>query len=97
MIQGGLWMANEESWYTDEALIKTWTDTAIHPEEYKEAVIEWGYNNVVRNPNYFWSDRTKASTIINPGLDQIWNNAKSAEDVILNDILPKIKDEFGGK
>ncbi|MBO0995179.1 ABC transporter substrate-binding protein [Bacillus sp. SD088] len=97
LIQGGLWMPNEESWYTDEELIKKWTDTEIHPEEYKEAVIDWGLNHVVQNPNYYWGDRSKASTIINPGLDQIWNNQKSAKDVILNDILPKLKGEFGDK
>lgn len=97
LIQGGLWMPNEESWYTDEKLIEKWTDTEIHPEEYKEAVIEWGLNNVIQNPNYYWGDRTKASTIISPGLDQIWNNKKAAKDVILNDILPKLKEEFGDK
>ncbi|GIN71478.1 putative ABC transporter substrate-binding protein YesO [Bacillus sp. J14TS2] len=97
LIQGGLWMPNEESWYTDEELIKKWTNTEIHPEEYKEAVIEWGLNHVVQNPNYYWGDRSKASTIINPGLDQIWNNQKPAKDAILDDILPKLKDEFGDK
>lgn len=95
LIQGGLWMPNEEEWYTNEELIKLWTNTEIHPPEYREAVIEWGKNHVIQNPNYYWKDRTRASQIINPGLDQIWNNRGTAKDVILNEILPKLKQELG--
>jgi multiple sugar transport system substrate-binding protein len=97
LINGGLWMPNEESWYTDPELIKEWTDTEIHPEEFKEAVIDWAMTNVRQNPNYYWGDRSEASQIITPGLDQIWTNKKSAEEVVNDVIMPKLKQKFGEK
>ncbi len=97
LIQGGLWMPNEEKWYTDPELIKTWTDTPIHPKEYKEAVIDWALTNVRKNPNYYWMDRSEAGQIITPGLDQIWTNKKSAEEAVNNVIMPKLKQKFKDK
>ncbi|KQL52863.1 hypothetical protein AN964_04580 [Heyndrickxia shackletonii] len=96
LIQAGLWMPNEEKWYKDPELVKKWTDTKIHPKEYKTAVIDWAMNNVQKNPNYFWADRSEASQIISPALDLIWTNKKSAQEAV-NDIMPKLKKKFGDK
>lgn len=96
LIQAGLWMPNEEKWYTEPELIKKWTDTKIHPQEYKSAVIDWALNNIRKNPNYYWADRSEASQIISPGLDQIWTNKKSAQEVV-DEIMPKLKKKFGDK
>jgi multiple sugar transport system substrate-binding protein len=53
--------------------------------------------NVRQNPNYYWEDRSEASQIITPGLDQIWTNKKSAEEVVNDVIMPKLEQKFGDK
>ncbi|GGD46878.1 ABC transporter substrate-binding protein [Paenibacillus nasutitermitis] len=96
LIENGLWMPNEEEWYKDEQLIKKWMDNPVHPPEYKTAVIDYGLNHTAQNPSYYWEDM-EAFTIINPALDQLWQGKKTAEDVVKNDILPKLKKKYGDK
>ncbi|MDI4647050.1 extracellular solute-binding protein [Cohnella hashimotonis] len=96
LINSGLWMPNEEQWYTDEALIKKWTDTPVHPPEYRKAVVDYALNHTKQNPSYYWED-TEALVIINPELDQLWQGKKTAADVVRNDILPKLKAKYGDK
>jgi multiple sugar transport system substrate-binding protein len=97
LINEGLWMPNETAWYDDREKIERWIDTPIHPPEYEEAVIDWAKDYVVQNPNYFWDDRQKAGDIISPALDQLWLNNKTAEEVVLDDIMPRMKRQFGDK
>ncbi|MCF6409100.1 ABC transporter substrate-binding protein [Pseudalkalibacillus salsuginis] len=97
LIQSGLWMPNEVQWYKDPELIKKWTDNPVHPPEYKEAVIDWAMNNVRQNPNYYWKDRSKVNQILTPALDQLWSGEKTAEEVVKDDIMPKIEKQFGDK
>lgn len=60
-------------------------------------MIDWAKDYVVQNPNYFWDDRQKAGDIISPALDQLWLNNKTAEEVVHEDIMPRMKRQFGDK
>ncbi|WP_169871432.1 ABC transporter substrate-binding protein [Shouchella patagoniensis] len=97
LIQEGLWMPNETVWYEEDSKINEWTNTPIHPPEYKEAVIDWAKEYVVQNPNYFWDDRQLAGDIITPALDRLWLNHKTAEEVVREDIIPRMDKQFGDK
>ncbi|MBM0066899.1 ABC transporter substrate-binding protein [Alkalicoccobacillus gibsonii] len=97
LINEGLWMPNEKAWYEDTDKINRWIDTPIHPAEYEEAVIDWAREHVVQNANYFWEDRQQAGDIIGPALDQLWLNNKTAEEVVEEDILPRMERQFGDK
>lgn len=94
LIETGLAMPNEERWFTEPELVKRWVDNKYHPKEYKAAVVDYGLHNVVQQSGYFWEDDTKAQTIITPALDQLWLGKKTAQDVVLNDIMPKLKQEI---
>lgn len=96
LINSGLWMPNEEQWYTDETLIDKWINTPVHPQEYRTAVVDYALKHTKQNPSYYWED-TEALNIINPELDQLWQGKKSAADVVRNDILPKLKAKYGDK
>jgi len=94
-IHQGLWMPSEEQWYTDENLISRWVDESpIHPKEYKTAVIPMAREYVVPNPFYKIGITNELDAIINPALDQVWLGNKTAEEVIVNEIMPKIKPIF---
>lgn len=94
LIETGLAMPNEEKWFKEPELIKKWVENKYHPKEYKTAVVDYGLNNVVQLSGYFWEDDTKAQTIIMPPLDQVWLGKKSAQEVVNNDIVPKLKQEI---
>lgn len=94
-IHMGLWMPSEEAWYTDEALKSKWVDDSpIHPEEYKYGVIDMARDHVVPNAFYHLGITNELNAIINPALDQVWLGEKTAEDVILNEIMPQIQPIF---
>ncbi|WP_274649244.1 ABC transporter substrate-binding protein [Paenibacillus humicola] len=95
LIETGLAMPNEEKWFTDPDLIKKWVDNPYHPKEYKESVVDYGLKNVQQQAGFYWEDDVKAQTIILPALDQLWLGKKTAEDVVKNDIMPKLKQELG--
>jgi multiple sugar transport system substrate-binding protein len=97
LIENGLAMPNEEKWFTDPELIKKWADNPYHPKEYKEAAIDYGLKNVQQASGFYWENDVKASAIIWPALDQLWLGKKTAEDVVKNDIMPKLKQELGLK
>lgn len=40
-VNSGLWQPVTEEWYTDEALIDQWITEGVHPEHYREAVIDY--------------------------------------------------------
>lgn len=97
LIENGLGMPNEEKWFTEPDLVKKWVDNPYHPAEYKEAAIDYGLNYVQQSSGFYWEDDMKASSIIWPALDQLWLGKKTAEDVVKNDIMPKLKQELGNQ
>lgn len=94
LIETGLAMPNAEKWFTEPDLISKWVDNKYHPAEYKEAVVDYGLNNVKQLSGFYWDKDSKAQSIILPALDQLWLGKKTAEDVVKNDIMPKLKQEL---
>jgi multiple sugar transport system substrate-binding protein len=94
-INGGLWMPNQEDWYTDQSLIDKWTanNNAFHPAEYKTAVIDYALNNVVQEPWYYLAYHDELLNIINPALDNLWAGKDTAENVVKG-IMPQLQAIF---
>lgn len=86
-IHNGLWMPSEAAWYTDEALISRWVDESeIHPQEYK-GIIKMARDYCVPNSFYYIKNQNELSSLLAP-LDQVWLGEKTAEEVVINEIMP---------
>jgi multiple sugar transport system substrate-binding protein len=97
LLQNGIWLPNEKRWYTDSALLEKWTGNPRHPPEYKTAVVDFALNYAHQLPLYFVPTFAKMDDVIEAALGQVWLGQKSAQDVISNEIMPKITPIFQGK
>jgi len=82
LFETGLWMPIQEEYYTDEAKIKEWTDNPAHPEEYRDAAINYLLDNAVQAPEIDIINWDQINTELEQGLDQYWTDAKSLDDVL---------------
>ncbi len=94
-IQKGLWMPSDETYYTDEAKINTWLDGgAYYTDEYRTAVVDVMRECAVRDNIFKLYNHTSLYQLINTPLDQVWSGKKTAREVIMNEIMPKLEKEF---
>lgn len=89
----GVWMPAELSWYTDEALVKKWTASPVHPPEYKTAVVDYALKHTYPTPWHFLPTYSRLTEVLNPGLDPVWLGTKTAEQAV-KEMLPKLKEIF---
>ncbi|WP_400246747.1 sugar ABC transporter substrate-binding protein [Niallia sp. JL1B1071] len=82
LFETGLWMPIQEEYYTDEAKIKEWTDNPAHPEEYRDAAINYLLDYAVQAPEIDIINWDQINTELEQGLDQYWTDAKSLDDVL---------------
>ncbi|HET6451343.1 MAG TPA: sugar ABC transporter substrate-binding protein [Spirochaetia bacterium] len=97
LLQNGIWLPNEKQWYTDKALLDRWIGNPRHPPEYKTAVVDFALNYSHQLPLYIVPTFAKMDDVIEAALGQVWLGQKSANDVIKNEIMPKITPIFQGK
>jgi len=97
LLKSGLWLPNEKRWYTDSSLIQEWIGNPRHPPEYRTAVVDFALNYSHRLPEYYVPTYSKMDDIVEPALQQVWLGQKTAEDVIKNEIMPKITPIFNGQ
>lgn len=97
VINSGLWQPNDKRWYTEPELIEKWTSNDFIPEHFEEAYIYPSLNNITQNKAFYCEDTESLETIISPALDQVWLNKKEPGDVVKEDILPKLEQQFGDK
>ncbi len=77
----GLWMPTKESYYTDEEDLARWLDNPVHPDGYREAVVDSMQVArtepiMVRNYNQIWGD------YLNPAMESIWIGRSTAEEAL---------------
>ncbi len=96
LLQNGIWLPNEKRWYTDKALLEKWIGNPWHPPEYKTAVVDFALNYSKQLPLYIVPTFSKMDDVIEAALGQVWLGQKSAQDVITNEIMPKITPIFKG-
>jgi len=96
LLRNGIWLPNEKQWYTDPTLLEKWIGNPRHPPEYKSAVVDFALNYSHQLPLYIVPTFGKMDDVIEPALQQVWLGQKTAQDVITNEIMPKITPIFKG-
>lgn len=97
VINSGLWLPNQNDWYTDKDKLEQWTTSKRSPEFKEEALVDAKENALTKNKAFYCEDTTDIEQIVNPALEQIWTGKKDARKVVEEDILPKLKQKFGSK
>ncbi len=77
----GLWMPTKKSFYSDPADLAKWIENDVHPDGFKEAVLDSMSVAVtepikVKNTNQIWGD------YLNAAIESIWIGSKSAEEAL---------------
>jgi len=80
LIRDGLWQPTSLEWYTEEEYIRKWIDTDIHPEEYREAVIEY-YPYIRPYPVAYLVNSAEINTIFGQEMTRIFYGNEEAEKV----------------
>ena len=77
----GLWMPTKKSFYTNPSDLAKWTDNDVHPDGYKEAVLDSmavakTEPIYIKNLNQMWGDH------LNPAIERIWIGEVSAQKAL---------------
>lgn len=77
----GLWMPTRLDYYNDPAKLDEWLDNPVHPEGYKEAVLDSMVISrnepiKIRNINQIWGD------YLNAAFESIWIGHSTAEEAL---------------
>ncbi|MFI5368607.1 MAG: hypothetical protein ACHQ1F_06305, partial [Spirochaetia bacterium] len=67
----------------------------VHPPfaQYKTAVIDYAMHNAVQVPWYYFPSYDKLDTLINSGINDVWNGNVTAKAYI-SGILPQVQKLF---
>jgi len=97
LIRSGLWQPTQNWWYTDPKYIKMWTETGIHPPEYKEAVIDYTFKYAKPAPTYYLKNFAQINDIMYQELSRAFNgdiSVKEACDNIAKQIAPLLQGRY---
>jgi multiple sugar transport system substrate-binding protein len=77
----GLWMPTKASFYSDPADLAKWVDNDVHPQGFKEAVLDsmkvaQPEPIMIKNINQIWGD------YLNPAIESIWIGRATAEKAL---------------
>jgi len=96
LLRSGRWLPDEARWYTESSLVSQWVDNPRHPPQYRTAVVDFALNYSHRLPECYVPTYSRMDDIVEPALQQVWLGQRTAEDVIENEIMPKITPIFKG-
>ncbi len=91
MINEGLWMPNEEAWYTDEALTDKWIVEDVHTDSYKTAVVDYTIGYCRSNPYYTYKNIDELYALVWPSLDNVFAGTQSVQEAI-NNLMPDLEE-----
>ena len=90
LFKQGLWMPLQKKYYTNAVLIDSWSKNAVHPVEFKTAVIDYVMGNAIKQPDASIRNYDKIDPIITAGLDTMWQGKQSAKQA-LDALAPKVQ------
>ncbi len=90
LINEGLWMPNEEQWYTDPAYTERWIVEDVHTAEYQTAVVDFTMQYGRQNPYFTCSDIPEMEATILPTLGRVFAGEIDAQTAV-NEIMPGLK------
>ncbi len=78
----GLWMPTKASWYNDPKDLEKWTTNAVHPKEFKQAVLDsMKVAQVI--PETLVKNYTQIiNECVNPQLDRVWLGEITAKEAL---------------
>ena len=92
-INMGLWMPTEASFYEDAEALKSWIeDSGIRTEDFY-GIVDMAKNGYTVVQNVL-SNTVELGSLYGGLLDQVWLGEKTAEDVVVNEIMPVLKPAF---
>jgi multiple sugar transport system substrate-binding protein len=89
LIATGIWMPTFTEYYTDETLTHKWVDNPNFPayDEYKSAVVDYAVSDAARQTAWYYTNNTNDfNTLLQSILGDVWTGAKTAEQVITENI-----------
>ncbi len=95
LIKDGLWQPTSLEWYTEEEYIQKWIETDIHPEEYREAVVEY-YPYIRPYPVAYLINSAEINTIFGQEMTRIFYGNEDAEKVC-NEAAERLKPLLVGR
>lgn len=95
-IHSGLWMPVSEDWYTDEALIDEWLTEGVHPEHYREAVIDYALNCTTPSSYFQMGCVQQIDDLCLPAMDNVLLGTITAREAMesIRAELDKIMDNY---
>lgn len=91
----GLWMPTDSAYYTDDALVASWTDNDAHPPEFRDAAINYVMDHGVIGPILIRGWATLSSRL-DSHLDKVWSNDASAQQA-LDDATAELQPMLTGR
>ena len=95
-IHSGLWMPVSENWYTDEALIDEWLTEGVHPEHYREAVIDYALNCTTPSSYFQMGCVQQIDDLYLPAMDNVLLGTITAREAMegIRAELDKVMDNY---
>ena len=95
-IHSGLWMPVSENWYTDEALIDEWLTEGVHPEHYREAVIDYALNCTTPSAYFQMGCVQQIENLYLPAMDNVLLGTITAREAMegIRAELDKVMDNY---
>lgn len=90
LIRGGLWMPNEEQYYTDPQYTEKWINEEVHTPDYKTAVVDYTYKYCRSNPYYRANDISELDAVIIPDLNDLIEGRQDAQTTV-DKIMPGLR------
>jgi len=95
VIRSGLWQPTTLEWYTEEEYINKWLNPDVHPEEYREVVVE--YHEYARAyPNAYLRNIAEINTIFTQEMSRIFYGQEEVAKVC-REAAEKIKPLLAGR
>lgn len=83
LIKSGLWQPTTKDWYTNEDLISRWITPGVHPDSYRDAVINYTISSAMQANSFFKIGCcSQIDDVYVPALDPVWIGTSTASDAI---------------
>lgn len=95
ILKTGVWLPNEESWYTDADKIDQWTSGPNFTQDIKDTVLSYSNTpgSIAQWPVYYVPAWDAMMSITDSVMDSIWNGSKTVKEA-LESVMPQIQEKF---
>lgn len=91
LFASGLWMPVEEKYYTDDELVRAWTDNEAHPPEYRTAVVDYTLSSSTRYFAERMRNYEEIDKVISPAMERIQTGEEDVQTV-MDEVAEQLND-----